>query len=80
MREHLLASHSFAGEAGSIATDAGVRHLVLNHLIPVDDAQIGEADWIAAVRKTWAGALTIARDGLVVGLDGDRAAPGGKTA
>ncbi len=80
LREHLLASHSFAGEAGSIATDAGMRHLVLNHLIPADDAQIGEADWIAAVRKTWAGALTIARDGLVVGLDGDRAAPGGKTA
>ncbi|RWF61886.1 MAG: hypothetical protein EOS47_26130, partial [Mesorhizobium sp.] len=44
---------------------------VLNHLIPADDAAIGEADWIAAVRKTWAGDLTIARDGLVVGLEHD---------
>lgn len=68
LREHLLASHSFAGEAGRIATDAGVGRLVLNHLIPADDPEIGEADWIAAVRKTWAGDLTIARDGLVVGL------------
>lgn len=79
LREHLLASHSFAGEAGRIATDAGVRELVLNHLIPADDSAIGEADWIAAVRKTWAGALTIARDGLVVAL-GERKSPGGKIA
>ncbi|SJM30098.1 MBL fold metallo-hydrolase [Mesorhizobium delmotii] len=71
LREHLLASHSLAGEAGRIATDAGVRRLVLNHLIPADDLEIGEADWIAAVRKTWAGDLTIARDGLVVGLEDD---------
>ncbi|RUU29551.1 MBL fold metallo-hydrolase [Mesorhizobium sp. M6A.T.Ce.TU.016.01.1.1] len=68
LREHLLASHSLAGEAGRIATEAGVGRLVLNHLIPADDPEIGEADWIAAVRKTWAGDLTIARDGLVVGL------------
>ncbi|MER8967356.1 MBL fold metallo-hydrolase [Mesorhizobium sp. M0808] len=71
LREHLLASHSFAEEAGRIATDAGVNRLVLNHLIPADDPEIGEADWIAAVRKTWAGDLTIARDGLVVGLEHD---------
>lgn len=68
LKEHLLASHSFAGEAGRIASDAGVKRLVLNHLIPADDPEIGEADWLAAVRKTWAGDLTIARDGLVVAL------------
>lgn len=44
---------------------------MLNHLIPADDPEIGEADWIAAVRKTWAGDLTIAHDGLVVGLEHD---------
>lgn len=71
LREHLLASHSLAGEAGQIATDAGVGRLVLNHLIPADDSEIGKADWIAAVRKTWAGDLTIARDGLVVELKHD---------
>ncbi|TPK90702.1 MBL fold metallo-hydrolase [Mesorhizobium sp. B2-4-12] len=68
LKEHLLASHSFAGDAGRIASDAGVKRLVLNHLIPADDPGINEADWIAAVRKTWAGDLTIARDGLVVEL------------
>ncbi|RWC54141.1 MAG: MBL fold metallo-hydrolase [Mesorhizobium sp.] len=80
LKDHLLASHSFAEEAGRIASDAGVKRLVLNHLIPADDPEIGEADWIAAVRKTWAGDLTIARDGLVVGLSGGKAAQGEETA
>lgn len=75
LKQHLLASHSFAGQAGRIASDAGVGRLVLNHLIPADDPEITDADWIAAARKSWAGALTIARDGLVVRLGTD-GAPG----
>lgn len=74
LKEHLLASHSFAGEAGMIATAAGVGRLVLHHLIPADDALIGEADWVAATRKSWAGALTIASDGLVVEVADDSSA------
>ena len=80
LREHLFASHSLAEEAGRIASDAGVRRLVLNHLIPADDPAIGEVDWIDAVRKTWSGDLTIARDGLVVQLGGAKAARGEETA
>ncbi|RAZ73226.1 MBL fold metallo-hydrolase [Mesorhizobium atlanticum] len=80
LREHLFASHSLAEEAGRIASDAGVRRLVLNHLIPADDPAIGEVDWIYAVRKTWSGDLTIARDGLVVQLSGAKAARGEETA
>ncbi len=66
LREHLFASHTLAEDAGRIAADAGVTHLVLHHLIPADDPQIGDEDWIAAVRKSWLGNLTIGRDGLVV--------------
>lgn len=80
LKEHLLASHSFAEQAGRVASGAGVKRLVLNHLIPADDAEIGEADWTTAVRKTWAGDLTIARDGLVVELSGAKAAAGEETA
>jgi ribonuclease BN (tRNA processing enzyme) len=76
LREHLLASHSFAAQAGRIASDAGVGTLVLHHLIPADDPQIVEADWIAATRKSWSGALTIARDGLVVEMDAGFASQG----
>ncbi|AMS43090.1 MULTISPECIES: MBL fold metallo-hydrolase [Aminobacter] len=73
LREHLMASHSLAGEAGIIAARAGVGRLVLNHLIPADDPDIGEADWVEAVRKTWNGPLTIGRDGLVVTDKGEDA-------
>jgi ribonuclease BN (tRNA processing enzyme) len=66
LREHLLASHSFAADAGRIAARAGVGRLVLNHLIPADDPAITEIDWIGAVRETWAGPLAVARDGLVI--------------
>lgn len=74
LKEHLLASHSFADEAGKIASAAGVGRLVLNHLIPADDPEIAEDHWIAATRKSWAGALTIASDGLVVEVADDSSA------
>lgn len=74
LKEHLLASHSFADEAGKIAAAAGVGRLVLNHLIPADDPEIAEGHWIAAARKSWAGALTIASDGLVVEVADDSSA------
>jgi ribonuclease BN (tRNA processing enzyme) len=73
LKEHLLASHTMADDAGRIAAAAGVRHLVINHLIPADDPGIGEADWEAALRKTWSGRLTIGRDGLVVPISGEAA-------
>ncbi len=82
LKEHLLASHSFAAQAGQIATDAGVGRLVLNHLIPADDTAITPAHWEKAVRETWVGPLTIARDGLLVEFgtaapESDKAAAGG---
>lgn len=68
LKEHLLASHSMAQEAGRIASDAGVARLVLGHLIPADDPEIGEGAWLDAVRETYAGAVTVARDGLSIAL------------
>lgn len=68
LKDHLYASHTLAEDAGRIAAEAGVGHLVLNHLIPADDPDIGEAHWASAVGKSWRGVLTIGRDGLVVPL------------
>lgn len=64
LKEHLVASHSFAADAGRIASEAGVGRLVLNHLIPADDPDVGIGDWIDAVRPAWGGSLTVAEDGL----------------
>lgn len=68
LREHLLASHTLATDAGRIASEAGVGHLVLHHLIPADDPGIGEAHWIDAARKSWGGPLAVGHDGLVLAL------------
>lgn len=68
LKQHLLASHTMAEDAGRIATVAGVGHLVLNHLIPADDPAFGLADWEKAVRTTWSGQLTVGRDGLSLPL------------
>lgn len=68
LRAHLLASHTMAADVGRIATEAGVGHLVLNHLIPADDPAFTTDHWHAALRPTWAGRLTVGRDGLHVPL------------
>jgi ribonuclease BN (tRNA processing enzyme) len=80
LKEHLLASHTFAADAGRIAAQASVGRLVLHHLIPADDPKIDETDWTNAVRETWSGDLTIGSDGLVVPLSRGLAAEGGKAA
>ena len=66
---HLLQSHSPAQAVGRIAGEAGVGRLALHHLVPSDDPDFGEADWIAAVREAWDGPLDIGRDGLWIGLE-----------
>ncbi len=63
-----MASHTLAGDVGRIARDAGVRHLVLNHLVPADDPLTRPEHWEGAVREAYAGPLTIARDGLRIDL------------
>lgn len=73
LREHLYASHTLVADAGRIAAQAGVARLVLHHLIPADDPEIGERDWEEAVRATWGGPLTVGRDGLALELGEQKA-------
>ena len=66
LRDHLMASHTPADDAGRIAQSAMVGKLVLNHLVPADDSNFNEADWTAEVSKTWNGPVVIGHDGLVI--------------
>lgn len=66
LRAHLMASHTPAADVGRIASSAMVGTLVLNHLVPVDDPNFGEAEWHAEVSKTWNGPVVIGRDGLTI--------------
>jgi len=68
LREHLIASHTFAADAGRIATAAGVKRLALNHLIPADDPAFTESHWRTALAETFSGELIIGSDGLVIPL------------
>jgi ribonuclease BN (tRNA processing enzyme) len=68
LRTHILRSHTDASDAGRIATEAGVKHLALNHFVPDGIPGFTESDWEKAVRKTWTGRLTIGRDGMRIDL------------
>lgn len=68
LMSHLKASHSLPDEVGRIATQAGVKALVLNHLVPADDPSVTEEVWVDAVRPTWKGDLVVAHDLLEIAL------------
>src|SRR5439155_9793099 len=65
---HLKASHTLTDEVGRIATQAGVKKLVLSHLTPADDPNVTAQMWAEAVRQTWKGELVVAHDGLEIAL------------
>lgn len=62
LREHLLASHTPAADVGRVATEAGVKTLVLSHLVPGGNTSIKDEDWIEAVRPHFSGKIIIGRD------------------
>jgi len=68
LREHLMASHTLAEDVGRIAREAGVKRLVLHHLVPADDPQTRAEHWAAAVRTRYPGPLDVAHDGLRIAL------------
>ena len=65
---HLKASHTLTDEVGRIATRAGVKTLVLSHLVPADDPSVTEQVWADAVRPTWKGELIVAHDLMEIAL------------
>lgn len=62
LREHLLASHTSTADVGRIATEAGVKTLVLTHFVPGGDPALTDNVWRDAVTPHFKGRLVIARD------------------
>jgi ribonuclease BN (tRNA processing enzyme) len=62
LREHLLASHIVTEDLGKLAAEAGVKTLVLSHLVPGDDPSISDAMWTEGVRKHYGGPVVVGRD------------------
>ena len=66
LKNHLLAAHSFAEQAGQIAAAANVGYLVLNHLIPPERDICNDADWKAEISRSFDGRCSVGHDGMSI--------------
>jgi ribonuclease BN (tRNA processing enzyme) len=64
--EHIVRSHTTVEDAAKLAAEAGVKTLVLSHLVPADDPQVTEDDWRAAAKAHFTGEIVIASDLLEI--------------
>jgi len=62
LREHLLASHTSTEDVGRVAAQAGVKTLVLSHLVPGDDPTITDEQWTEGVRRHYRGSIIVGKD------------------
>lgn len=60
----ILSHHVTGDQVGRVASAAGVKKLVLSHLVPADDPSVTEQTWIDAVRGTYAGPVVVGHDGM----------------
>jgi ribonuclease BN (tRNA processing enzyme) len=61
LKKHLLESHTTAEDAGRIADAAGVKVLVMSHLVP-GDLDVTDEDWTNEAKKNFKGRIIVARD------------------
>ena len=66
LREHLVASHTTCEQVGRVATEAGVKTLVLSHFVPGGFPFIKDEQWLEAVRPHFDGNIVVGRDLLEV--------------
>jgi ribonuclease BN (tRNA processing enzyme) len=62
LKEHIVASHTAVEDAGRVAAAAGVKTLVLSHLVPADDPTLTDQHWLDAARPHFGGEIVVARD------------------
>jgi ribonuclease BN (tRNA processing enzyme) len=66
LKQSILSHHTSAEDAGRVAQAAGVKTLVLSHLVPPDDPAITDQMWIDAARTHFRGAVTVGKDLLEI--------------
>lgn len=66
LKEHLLACHTTSEDVGRIAAAAGVKKLVLSHIVPGDDPSITDEMLIADVRKHFSGEVIVGKELMVI--------------
>ncbi len=62
LKQHIIDSHTSAEDCGRVAAAAGVKTLVLSHLVPPDDPALSDQMWIDAARKYFSGRVILGKD------------------
>jgi ribonuclease BN (tRNA processing enzyme) len=62
----VLSHHTTAEQAGAVAAEAGVKLLVLSHLVPAGDPDVPDSEWIEAARRHYSGPIIVGRDLLEI--------------
>jgi ribonuclease BN (tRNA processing enzyme) len=66
LKASIIAHQTSVEEAGRAAQSAGVKTLVLSHLVPPDDPEVTDQMWIDAARVHFRGSIIVGRDLLEV--------------
>ena len=60
--EHIVASHTTHDDVGKVAKAAGVKTLVLSHLVPADDTSVTDEMWIEGAKAHFDGKVIVGKD------------------
>ncbi|ABH00812.1 possible hydrolase (plasmid) [Rhodococcus jostii RHA1] len=60
--EHHRQTHTSPDDVGRVATEAGAKKVVLNHLAPGDPRLVTDDEWVSRVSSTYAGPVVAGRD------------------
>lgn len=66
--DHLAESHTSIDEVGAVAESAGVRHLVLSHLVPGDVDAVSDGEWRRRAQAGFSGKVVVGRDLMQFGV------------
>jgi len=62
LKKHIIDSHTPVEEVGQVAAAAGVKTLVLSHLVPADDDRLTDQTWIDLASTHFHGRIIVGKD------------------
>src|SRR4029078_13357169 len=62
LRKHIMESNAPGEEAGRIAGEAGVKTLVLSHMVPGENPPVTDDQWLEAARTHFNGRIRVGHD------------------
>ena len=62
LKASIMGHHTAVEDVGKVAAAAGVKTLVLSHLVPAEDPSLTDAMWIDAARARFQGGIVVGRD------------------